>query len=183
MSEVAPHRPNVVLIGFMGTGKSSAGRLVANKLGFQYVDTDQLVSQRAGREIPEIFAAEGEEFFRELEASALESLVHFERCVIATGGGIVLREANRVALRKLGFVVGLIASEAVIFERVSRNSRRPLLQTPDPRATVQAMLAARQPLYEAAAELTIDSSNRNSNEVAELIVAAARRAFAWQTPA
>jgi shikimate kinase len=177
-----PRRPNVVLVGFMGTGKSSAGRIVANKLGFQYVDTDQLVSQRAGMEISQIFGEHGEEHFRELEASALESLAHLDRCVIATGGGIVLREANRAALRNLGFVVGLTAGEAVIFERVSRNSRRPLLQTEDPRATVREMLATRQPLYEAAAELTIDSSRRSSNEVADLIVAAARRAFAWQTP-
>ena len=182
MSQLPPRRTNVVLVGFMGTGKSSAGRLVAQKLGFQYIDTDQLVSQRAGTDIPHIFAEHGEAHFRDLEASALESLAHLERCVVATGGGIVLRESNRSRLRELGFVVGLIASEAVIFDRVSRNTRRPLLQTDDPRATVREMLAAREPLYEAAAELTIDTSTRSSAEVADLIVSGARQAFAWQTP-
>jgi len=183
MSHPAPRHANVVLVGFMGTGKSSAGRLVAHKLGFQYIDTDQLVSQRAGMDIPRIFAQNGEAHFRDLEASALESLAHLERCVIATGGGMVLREANRERLRELGFVVGLIASEAVIFDRVSRNSRRPLLQTDDPRITVHEMFAARAPLYQAAAELMIDTTTRSSAEVADLIVNAARQAFAWQTQA
>jgi shikimate kinase len=181
MSEIASPRPNVVLVGFMGTGKSSAGRLVAQKLGFQYIDTDQLIAQRAGMEIPHIFAQHGEAHFRDLEASALESLAHLERCVIATGGGVVLRESNRFRLRELGFVIGLMASKAVIFDRVSRNSRRPLLQTDDPRTTVHEMLAARAPLYEAVASLTIDTSTRSSPEVADLIVNAARHAFAWQS--
>ena len=176
-------RHNIVLIGFMGSGKSSIGRLIAGRLGFQYVDTDALLVQRTGREIPEIFRREGEEHFRDLETAVLESLTPLQRCVIATGGGVVLRERNRELLRELGFVVLLTASEDVIFERVSRNARRPLLQTPNPRATVAALLAARQPAYAAAAQWTIDNSALTHAETAQAVVAEARRAFAWQSSA
>jgi len=176
-------RQNIVLIGFMGSGKSSIGRLVAGRLGFQFVDTDALIVERAGREIAEIFASEGEERFRDLETAAIESLAHRERCVIATGGGVVLRERNRGLLRELGFVVLLMASEDVIFERVSRNTKRPLLQTANPRETVTAMLAARQPAYEAAAQWKLDSTALSHATAAEAVIAEARRAFAWQSGA
>ncbi len=164
----------------MGSGKSSVGRLIAGRLGFQFVDTDALIVQRAGMEIAQIFAREGEERFRDLETAALESLAHRERCVIATGGGVVLRERNRELLREIGFVVLLTASEEVIFERVSRNTKRPLLQTENPRATVSAMLAARQPAYAAAAQWTLDNSTLSHASTAEAVIAEARRAFAWQ---
>ena len=174
-----PVRHNVVLVGFMGSGKSSIGRLLATRLRFQFVDTDQIVVQRSGIEIPAIFAQHGETHFRDLESSVLASLAHLERCVIATGGGIVIRERNRELLRGLGFVVALSAREEVILERVSRNARRPLLQTADPSATVREMLAARQPWYDAAATLTVDTSNLGHAEVADVIVAEARRVFGW----
>jgi shikimate kinase len=174
-------RQNIVLIGFMGSGKSSIGRLIAGRLGFQFVDTDALVVERAGREIADIFKYDGEEYFRDLETAALESLAYRERCVIATGGGVVLRERNRELLRELGLVVLLTASEDVIFERVSRNSKRPLLQTANPRETVSAMLAARQSAYAAAAQWTLDNSTLSHAAAADAVIAEARRAFAWQS--
>jgi len=177
---MSPTRQNIVLIGFMGSGKSSVGRLIAGRLGFQFVDTDALIVQRAGCEIADIFAREGEDRFREMETAALESLQPRERFVIATGGGVVLRERNRELLRALGFVVLITASEDVIFERVSRNAKRPLLQTANPRETVAALLAARQPAYEAAAQWTIDNSTLTHAAAAEAVIAEARRAFAWQ---
>lgn len=164
----------------MGSGKSSVGRLISGRLGFQFVDTDALIVQRAGMEIAQIFAREGEERFRDLETSVLESLAHRERCVIATGGGVVLRERNRELLRQLGFVVLLAASDEVIFERVSRNTKRPLLQTENPRETVSAMLTARQPAYAAAAQWTLDNSTLSHAATADAVIAEARRAFAWQ---
>lgn len=173
-------RPNLVLIGFMGTGKSSVGRLIAAKLRFQFFDLDAVIAERASLEIPEIFVEHGETHFRDLETSALESCSHLTRSVFATGGGIVIRAHNRTVLRELGFVVQLTASEEVIFERVSRNAHRPLLQTADPRATISEMLAARRSLYEEAAQLTIDTSERNHQQSADEIVAAARAAFGWQ---
>ncbi len=174
-------RTNIVLIGFMGSGKSSIGRRVATQLGFQFVDTDALLVERDGRAVTDIFAQDGETRFRELETAVLESLGTRDRCVISTGGGVILREENRVLLRNFGFVVWLTASEDVIFNRVSRNTKRPLLHTADPRATVRQLLAARRPLYEAIADLTLDTSTLAHGQAADAVVAAARRAFSWDT--
>jgi len=174
-----PHPPNLVLIGFMGTGKSSIGRLVATRLRFQFVDTDAVIVERTGLPIAEIFALHGEEQFRDLETSALESCRAEHHRVVATGGGIVLREQNRALLGELGFVVQLAASEEVIFERVSRNASRPLLRTPDPRAAISAMLAERRPLYDATAHLTVDTSTGTKREIADEIARAARVEFGW----
>jgi len=174
-----PHT-NLVLIGFMGSGKSSLGRLVARELGFQFIDTDALVVERAGFDIPTIFALHGEEHFRELETSVLQSLTHLSRCVISTGGGAVLREENRPILRQIGFVVLLTASEEVLFERVSRNKKRPLLHTENPRATVSQILADRRPIYEAAAQCVIDTTNLNRTEAMEALLARTREAFGWE---
>ncbi len=172
---------NIVLIGFMGSGKSAIGRRVAARLGFQFVDTDALLVEREGREITEIFASEGEERFRDLESALLASLDTRTRCVISTGGGVILREKNRALLRALGLVVWLTASEDTIFARVSRTSKRPLLQTANPRATVTELLTARRPLYEAAAQFTLDTTTFSHEQAAAAIIAEARRAFSWDT--
>ena len=174
-------RENIVLTGFMGSGKSAVGRRVAGRLRFQFVDTDQIIVARAGMAISEIFARHGEEHFRDLETAALESLELRRGCVIATGGGVVVRERNRAILARLGFTVWLTASEDVIFHRVSRNDKRPLLQTADPRATIRALLAARRPLYESAAQFTLDTSALSHDEAADAVVAVARRAFGWDS--
>ena len=154
---------------------------MAGRLGFQFVDTDQIIVARAGMPISQIFAKHGEEHFRDLETAALESLGQQRRCVIATGGGVVMKERNRALLKALGFVVWLTASEEVIFSRVSRNDKRPLLQTEDPRRTIRELLAARGPLYESAAEFTLDTSEFSHDEAADAVIAAARRAFAWDS--
>lgn len=174
-------RQNIILIGFMGSGKSSIGRLIAQRLGFRFVDTDAVIVKREGRPISEIFQHDGEETFRAMETTALASLADADHCVIATGGGIVLREENRAQLQQLGFVVQLTASEGVIFDRVSRNTRRPLLQTTNPRETVSRLLATRQPAYAAAAQWTLDTSTMTHAEAAAAVIAAAREAFSWQT--
>ena len=174
-------RENIILTGFMGSGKSAVGRRVAGRLRFQFVDTDQLIVERAGMPISEIFAQYGEEHFRDLETAALKSLDARRQCVIATGGGVVVKERNRALLAGLGFTVWLTASEEVIFERVSRTDKRPLLQTGDPRATIRGMLAARRPVYESAAQFTLDTSTFSHDEAADAVIAAARRAFAWDS--
>ena len=174
-------RENIVLTGFMGSGKSAVGRRVAGRLRFQFVDTDRLIVERAGMPVSEIFARHGEEHFRDLETEALESLDVRRGCVIATGGGVVVKERNRAILARLGFTVWLTASEDVIFHRVSRNDKRPLLQTGDPRATIRALLAARRPLYESAAQFTLDTSALSHDEAAGAVVAAARSAFGWDS--
>ena len=170
---------NIVLVGFMGSGKSSIGRILARRLGYRFVDTDRKIIEREGMEISEIFALHGEDYFRERETDVLRTLLGRDQCVVATGGGIVLREHNRPLLRELGFVVSLTADQEVIFERVSRNTKRPLLRTPNPRQTIQEMLAARGALYEAAAQFTVDTSLLTHDEVAECILTQASQVFSW----
>jgi shikimate kinase len=172
-------RTNIVLIGFMGSGKSSIGKLVAQRMGFQFADTDALIVERSDLAITQLFALYGETHFRELETGALESCRMRTRTVLATGGGVVLREENRTLLRELGFVVQLTASEETLFERVSRNRKRPLLHTADPRATVHEMFTARQPLYDTVAQFTVDSTQLSHSGVAEAIIEAARAHFGW----
>lgn len=176
----SPEAPkNLVLVGFMGSGKSSVGRLAAKALGFQFTDTDQIVIDRAGRQISDIFETEGEAAFRALETEAIESLVHTERYVVSTGGGAVLSEHNRLLLRALGFVVCLTASEDILFERVARNSKRPLLQTENPRATLSRLIQDRSELYQAAAHHTLDTTHLHQTAAVEALVTAARQAFTW----
>ena len=165
---------NLVLIGPMGSGKSSVARELAGKTGRCRKDTDQLVVARAGASVAAIFAAQGEARFRELETAALGSLAARTGLIVATGGGIVLREENRALLQKLGVVVWLTAREEVLFARVSRNRRRPLLHTADPRATLRDLLAQRQALYQACAHLTVDTSDEPHARVADTILTAAR---------
>ena len=160
---------NLILVGFMGTGKTSAGRRAAERLGFAYVDTDDLIEARAGKPISRIFAEEGEGHFRDLEADVLRSLAAREGHVVATGGGCVLREANWDALRRAGRVVCLTARPEVIFERVRRETHRPLLATPDPMARIVELLERRAPFY-ARADRTIDTSDLSVEEVADRLV-------------
>lgn len=171
----------MALIGFMGSGKSSIGRNLARKLNWKFADTDQLVVERTGREISEIFAQEGEAFFREQEQLALHSLLRGSRQIIATGGGIVLLPENLELLHEKSFAVWLTASEEVIYERVSRNDQRPLLRTQNPRETIAALLAERQPLYESAAHFKIDTSAQLHGEIANQIISEARRFFCAKT--
>ena len=168
-----------MLVGFMGSGKSSVGRLAAKALGFQFTDTDQMVVERTGRQISDIFQTDGEAAFRTLETEAIESLARSERHVVSTGGGAVLSEYNRQMLRDLGFVVCLTASEDILFERVARNSKRPLLQTESPRATLSKLIQDRGALYLAAAHHTLDTTLLPQTAAVEALVTAARQAFAW----
>ena len=143
----------------------------------------RLIVERTGLSIADIFATQGEAWFREQESAALRSLGILHRAVVSTGGGILLRPENRELLRELGFVVWLTASEEILFERVSRNKKRPLLQTADPRATVHELLEARRAHYQEAAQFTLDSSTLTHAAAAETVIAEARRAFSWQTVA
>jgi shikimate kinase len=160
----------IVLIGFMGSGKSSVGRIVAKKTGRARFDTDEIVSAGFGQPIPAIFAEFGEEKFRDAETGALERISNVAPAVIVTGGGIVLRPKNVGLLRRLGILVHLEADEETLFRRVSRRATRPLLQTENPRATFGKLLRLRLPLYRQAADFQIDTSRLTHNEVAEAII-------------
>ena len=168
---------NVVLVGFMGAGKSSIARELTRLTGRRCTDTDHLVARAEGAPIPEIFARQGEAYFRDRETDALRTLQNARRLVIATGGGIVLRAENVPLLRALGCVVWLRAHEDVLFERVQRTTKRPLLQTADPRATLHELLQQRDPLYAACAHLVVDTTEHAHAEVASLVIAQAARFF------
>lgn len=175
-----PSQPsNIVLIGFMGSGKSSVGRMLARALRFQFTDTDTLIEERARMAIKDIFAEQGEERFRDRETAVLESLTNVRRHIIATGGGIVTQPRNLPILHKLGWVVLLQADPDELFRRVARNKDRPLLQVPDPLEKVKEMLAERQPLYDAAADFRVDSTSMKREEVVDIVLSEARKAFGW----
>lgn len=175
-----PPGPNVVLIGFMGSGKTTAGRRMAAQLGLRFVDTDELVAQAAGRTIPGIFADEGEAGFRARETAVLDSLAGEHGLVISTGGGIVTVPGNLPRLRALGYVIWLNPPEDAIFERISRSRDRPLLRTPDPRRTVHDLLEARRPLYAAAADLEAEMAGLSADECAWGLAESVRVHFARQ---
>ncbi|MEP6698888.1 MAG: shikimate kinase [Verrucomicrobiota bacterium] len=162
---VKPRGQSVVLVGFMGTGKSAAGRALAQQTGRPRFDTDEMISQRFGLPIREIFAQFGEKTFRDAETEALSRLSVSVAAIIVTGGGIVLRAENVQKLQALGVVVNLEANEETLWRRVSRRTTRPLMQTENPRGTLRELLLARQSLYRAAADVHIDTSNLTRAEV------------------
>jgi shikimate kinase len=161
---------SIVLIGFMGAGKSSTGKALAQKTGLPRLDTDEIVSTRFGLSVGEIFAAFGEEKFRDAETEALSQFFHETPAIIVTGGGIVLRPENVKKLRELGNVVSLEADEETLFRRISRRATRPLLQSQNPRGTLVELLRVREPLYHAAADVRLDTSRLTHDEVADAIL-------------
>ncbi|GIK57753.1 MAG: shikimate kinase [Chloroflexi bacterium] len=138
---------NIVLTGFMGTGKTTVGRLLAERLGFGFVDTDELIVWRDGRTIPDIFAQEGEAYFRQLETAVALELAAQSNLVIATGGRLMLDEVNARALERHGRVFCLTATPDAILARVQNEGRRPLLHVPDPAAQIERLLAERREGY------------------------------------
>ncbi|MGN8769430.1 shikimate kinase [Paenibacillus barengoltzii] len=159
---------NIVLIGMMGTGKSTVGSLLAAKTGKTFVDLDQRIVREAGRSIPDIFAAEGEAYFRDLESAALRNTLQEQGIVLATGGGAVLREANRLAMRGGGLVVALQATADEILARVGEDPNRPLLAG-GAKERITALLEERKELY-AFAHLTVDTSGKSAEQVAAEIL-------------
>lgn len=154
----------------MGCGKSSVGRRLAGLTGHKFTDTDDLVVQTEQRSISEIFAQDGEEYFRDAEQRALEGLVGTTGVILSTGGGLILREANRETLKKIGVIAWLDADPGILFERASRSGKRPLLQTENPRATFDALIAARQEIYATTADFRVDSTLLNHDEVAQMLL-------------
>lgn len=159
---------NLALIGFMGAGKTSVGRLVADQLRLDYLDTDELIQSRTGRTITDIFAKDGEPAFRALEQQVTEELATRERTLIATGGGLPTRPANLASLKKHALVVCLWASPEKIWERVKNQSHRPLLQGPEPQKKIRELLAAREQFYRQA-DVLINTDIRSVREVAQQV--------------
>jgi shikimate kinase len=160
---------NLALVGFMGTGKSSVGRLAAAHIHFKFVDTDELIESRAGKTISEIFTQAGETSFRELEDHIVSELSQAQKTVIATGGGLAANDANLASLKNHALVICLWASPEVIWDRVRTQIHRPLLQDPDPLGKIRQLLAAREPFYKQA-DVLVNTEMRSIKEVAQHVL-------------
>ena len=166
--QIHRHPANVALIGFMGTGKTSVGRHVAELLGFEFLDTDELIQSRTNRTITDIFSKDGEPAFRALERQIVEELAAREKTVIATGGGLPTNPENLAALKSFALVVCLWASPEKIWDRVKNQSHRPLLHAADPQKKIRELLAAREPFYKQA-DVLINTDLRSVPEAAQQI--------------
>jgi len=168
---VTSHRQihNLALVGFMGTGKSSVGRIVAHQLNFAFVDTDQLIEARTNKSISSIFAEQGEPAFREYEGKVVRELASQRHLVIAAGGGLVVEVMNLASLRQHALVVCLWASPETIWQRVCNQTHRPLLQDPDPPGKIQRLLAERKPAY-MQADILVNTEQRSVREVAQHVI-------------
>ena len=164
-------KTNVALIGFMGTGKTAVGKVLAKKLGKEFFELDPLIEQKAGKPIPEIFKDEGEIAFRELEIEVTKEVSEKKNAVIACGGGVVLNKINIDRLRKESVIVYLTASPRIILKRTSNDAEvRPLLKTSDKALQIQKLLRFRKPFYERAADIKIDTSNLDIDSAVKQII-------------
>ena len=164
----------------MGAGKTTIGRGLAKRLGWDFVDADAEIERRSGVEVARIFEKEGEPGFRRRECFAMEDLTFRDNIVLATGGGAVLNTDNRIALRERGFVIYLNTPVEVQLKRTSRNNRRPLLQVANPRKKLQELFDERDPLYREVADEIVFSSRDHPKAMIEKLVAALPAE--WRTP-
>lgn len=159
---------NIILIGFMGTGKTTVGRLLTEKLGWTFVDTDQLIIEKTGMEIAHIFAEKGERWFRDQETEVVKQVLEGSKQVVSTGGGSVLRKQNRETMINNGMVVALKADAQTIIARVSMNDERPLLQG-DHKQKVLELLEQRKAAYDFA-HYQLDTAALGPHKLCEEIV-------------
>ena len=168
-------KTNIALIGFMGVGKTAAGKVLAQKLNKKFVEMDALIEQKAEKSIPEIFQQDGETAFRELEIEVTKEVSQGKNRVIACGGGVVLNKINIDRLKKEAVIIYLTASPEVIMRRISTvEGERPLLNTSDKALTIQELLAFREPFYERAADIKIDTTELDISAVVDQIIIKAK---------
>jgi shikimate kinase len=160
---------NLFLVGPMGVGKSTIGRLLAAELHLSFCDSDRVIEERTGADIPWIFDMEGEAGFREREAAVLKELAAESGLVIATGGGIIMQAPNCQVMKDSGTVFYLTASVEQLVERTARDKKRPLLQVDNPRQKIIELLALRDPLYRQVADFIVNTDRRSPKSVAQEI--------------
>lgn len=179
MNPTTTQPENIVLIGFMGSGKSTVGRELHHRLDYPLVDMDHVIEQRVGKPITAIFADDGEPAFRAMETALLRELSDpaAPRRIISTGGGVVGCAENRALLKGLGFVVWLHAPVAVIVERTRHSRSRPLLHTEDLVARIESLMEQRQPFYQESSHLQLDTAGLRCEELATGILECARYFF------
>lgn len=161
---------NLVLVGYMGAGKSTIGRSYANKYNMKYIDTDDYIENHEHSSISDIFQAKGEKYFRQLETTVISELISNEQnAVISTGGGMPMREENQILLGKLGTVIFLKASMESIWDRVRNDTKRPLLQCDNPKGRIIDMLRVRNPIYTKCADICVETDNKSIEEIISII--------------
>nr|MDO8084880.1 shikimate kinase [Candidatus Sigynarchaeum springense] len=165
-------KKNIALIGFMGTGKTRAGLVVAERTGKKFIETDAMIEDAAKKPITKIFSDDGEIRFRELEIAAIKEAASMENAVFSLGGGAVLNTINVLYMRQSAVVICLTARPDILFKRLVNEERekRPLLAKPDPRAEIERLLATRAPFYAAATSLIVDTSNLSIDDVARRVI-------------
>ena len=176
-NDVPMKQHSVFLIGMMASGKTTIGRHLANALGLDFIDADQVIEERAGADVAWIFDLEGEAGFREREEAVIDELTRRDGIVLATGGGVVLREANRARLRERGVVVYLDTPLQRLVARTRNDRNRPLLSGGDAEQTLARLLEERGALYDETAELTIPVGTGSPRSIADLIT---QRLEAWE---
>lgn len=161
---------NLALIGFMGSGKSAVGRLLARELGLSFVDTDAEIEKKEGVLIRKIWKEKGEDHFRQIESAVIKEVTERKHQIIACGGGAVLRPQNAKLLKHNSLVVYLKATSDQLYQRLKYASNRPLLKVSDVKTEIGKLLAAREGIYEQVADIIIDTTKLTTREVAELIL-------------
>lgn len=176
---MSSHKPNIHLVGMPGAGKSTIGKALARHLGLQFVDADHEIVRQTGVPIATIFEVEGEAGFRAREAQLIAELCHGTGMLLATGGGAILREENRTALRSSGVVVYLHASLDHLWHRTRHDTRRPLLSTDNPRQVLKSLLEIREPLYRATADLVMETGRQSIGKLVGQLAGELVRAELW----
>ena len=165
---------NIILIGFRGTGKTTVGRILAQRLGKEFIDADEYLEQKVGKSIKDIFAEGGEKLFREIESQVIAELSPLDDRIIATGGGVILREENVKRLKKNGIVVLLDADDKTLYKRICEDTqtqqRRPKLTSHSEYQEIEYLLAYRRPLYDKVADFVLNTTSISTHDAANKII-------------
>ena len=160
---------NIYLVGFMGTGKTTVGKILAKKLNREFVEMDEEIEKREGKKIVDIFRLFGEPYFRKVEKEILKEIASCSNLVVSCGGGVIVDEENLKILKETGIVICLKAKPSIIYERTKKTKERPLLNVPDPLKKIKELLARRAPFY-AKADYFVNTSTLTPEEVSEEII-------------
>jgi len=172
--------PNLYLVGFMGTGKSAVGRAAAQRLGYQFIDSDQAIEESQGRSIKDIFESDGETAFRAMEKSFVQEGHPKERCVVSCGGGLISLPGILKLIQSKGPVVCLLAAPQTIYDRVKGNQKRPLLNVDNPLGKIEELLKEREPVYRKAGTEVLTDCRSIADVAAHVVRVYRAESRSWQ---